>query len=384
MNRVNGSAGRISMMLILALMLASFVGWAAFFHIDESVRASGQVISASRTQIVQAVDGGVLSRLNVREGDRVKEGQLLASLDPERFEAGYKDALSRVMALEASLVRLRAEVDGAPLVFDQTFAPYPDVVAAQKGLYAQRKRSLDEQISVLKENLLLVQDELESKERLYKDGDVSRMEMLKSRMQMAEVRGRMADLRNRYLQESRVERARVQEDLASQKEKLVERQAIFNKTELHAPLDGVVKLVRVTTIGGVLKPGDEILQIAPQDSDLLLEVKVPPADIGRLKPGSPASVKLDAFDFSIYGAFDGELIYISPDTLTEQGPNGAPMTYYRAQIRIEERRIKRHVQDVRVLLGMTATVDINVGSRTVLSYLAKPLVKTLGSAMTER
>ena len=323
-------------------------------------------------------------RLSVREGDHVKEGQLLATLDPERFEAGYRDALSRVMALEAALVRLRAEVGGTSPVFDETFEPFPDVVAAQRGLFIQRKRSLDEQVKVLRENLAMMKEELDAKERLYQDGDVSRMEMLKTRMQIAEVRGRIAELRNRYLQDARVERTKVQEDLASQREKLVERQAIFNKTELYAPLDGVVKLLRVTTIGGVLKPGDEILQIAPRGGDLLLEVKVLPIDIGRLKLGAPASVKLDAFDFSIYGSIDGELVYISPDTLTEQGHDGLSMTYYRAQIRIEEMRLKQHMEDVRVLLGMTATVDINVGSRTVLSYLAKPLVKTLANAMNER
>ncbi len=381
---MSASSSSFSMTGLLAILLAVFLGWAAWFEIDQTVRAQGQVIASSRTQVIQVVDGGVLTRLAVQEGDQVAQGQLLAVLDDERARAGYDDALARVMDLQAALIRLHAEVNNLEPVFQNEFADYPQLVAAQLGLYRQRLRSMNEMLDVQQDSLDILRQELDAKERLFRTGDISSMEILRSRQQIAEVQGKMVDLRNRYLQESRLEISKVEGELASAREKLAERKSVLEKLEIRAPISGLVKYLRVTTMGGVLRQGDELMQIAPAEGGVVLEAKVAPAEIAQLSPGLPVSIKLDSYDFSIYGALEGSVSYISPDTLTEQGKDGAPYSYYRVHVTIHEEQPNPRASQMNIMLGMTGGVDIRTGKRSVLSYLAKPIVKTLGSAMNER
>jgi adhesin transport system membrane fusion protein len=203
---------------------------------------------------------------------------------------------------------------------------------------------------------------------------------------MGELQGRINATRNKYLQEARTEATKLSEDLSTSRYKLQERQSILSHTVLNAPVTGIVKYLKVTTIGGVLRAGDELMQISPTDGDMVIEVKINPIDIGQLKPGLPVAVKLDAFDYSVYGSLSGTLSYISSDTLTEQSATGQASTYYRAQVRIDPKTAKTNpkLADVVLKPGMTATVDIRTDSRSVLKYLAKPLFKAFGGAMNER
>jgi adhesin transport system membrane fusion protein len=177
-------------------------------------------------------------------------------------------------------------------------------------------------------------------------------------------------------------------DLASSRYKLDERRSILGKTVLTAPIAGVVKYLKLTTIGGVLRAGDELMQISPTEGEMVFEVKISPADIGQLSTGLPVSIKLDAFDYSIYGSLAGTLTYLSSDTLAEQGANGQTSAYYRAQVRLDAERAKTHpnpkLASVALKPGMTATVDIRTGQRSVLKYLAKPVYKAFSGAMNER
>lgn len=375
---------RFPMTVLLAVLLSIFLGWAAWFEIDQTVRAQGQVIASSRTQVIQVVDGGVLTRLAVQEGDQVAQGQLLAVLDDERARAGYEDALSRVVGLEAALVRLQAEVSSVMPSFEGQFAQYPQLVAAQLGLFKQRLRSMNEMLSVQYDSLSILQEELAAKERLFRTGDISSMEILRSRQQIAEVQGKIVDVRNRYLQESRLEISKVEGELASAKEKLAERKSVLEKLEIRAPISGLVKYLRITTMGGVLRPGDELMQIAPAEGGVVLEVKVSPSEIAQLGVGLPVSIKLDAYDYSIFGTLAGAVSYISPDTLTEQGKDGVPYSYYRVHVRIKEEQPNPRASQINIMLGMTGSVDIRTGKRSILAYLIKPIVKTFSSAMSER
>jgi adhesin transport system membrane fusion protein len=180
----------------------------------------------------------------------------------------------------------------------------------------------------------------------------------------------------------------VSEDLASNRYKLDERQSILGKTVLTAPIAGVEKYLKLTTIGGVLRAGDELMQISPTEGEMVFEVKINPADIGQLSTGLPVSIKLDAFDYSVYGSLEGRLTYLSSDTLVEQGANGQASSYYRAQVRLDTERAKTHpnpmLANVALKPGMTATVDIRTGLRSVLKYLAKPVYKAFSGAMNER
>jgi len=203
---------------------------------------------------------------------------------------------------------------------------------------------------------------------------------------VGELEGKINATRNKYLQDARTEATKLSEDLASNRYKLDERQSILGKTVVTAPITGVVKYLKVTTIGGVLRAGDELMQISPTEGEMVFELKVNPADIGQLALGLPAAIRLDAFDFSVYGSLVGNLTYLSSDTLTEQGANGQVNSYYRAQVRLdpEQARDNPKLADVALKPGMTATVDIRTGRRSVLKYLVKPVYTAFAGALNER
>lgn len=374
-----------SMMMLLAIGLTLFVVWAASFEIDQGVRAQGQVISSARTQIIQAVDGGVLSELRVAEGQQVALGEVLAVLERSRAEAGYEESRDRVASLTIAMTRARAEARLQVPVFGAESKAYPEFVAAQEALYRQRRRSLDEDLAANGQGLALAREELAMTEALLKDGDVSRLEALRARRQVSELEARLSAARNKYRQDASAEAAKLEEDLASVNSKLAERKNILEHTELTAPVAGVVKFLRVTTIGGVLRGGDELMQIAPSDEDPIIEAKVNPTDVGQLSVGLPVSVKIDAFDYSVYGMLAGELRYISPDTLSEQNQSGQTQTFYRVKVRLpREQAHNPKARDIVIKPGMTASIDIRTGTRSVLTYLAKPVVKAFGGALIER
>jgi adhesin transport system membrane fusion protein len=380
------SLRNLSMMALLFLGLLIFGSWAAFFEINQSVRAQGQVIASARTQIIQAVDGGVLSALSVTEGQAVQAGQLLAVLEKNRAQAGFEESYSKAASLSFALMRAQAESHLKAMPGPGAEPKlYPNFYQAQLRLYKQHRRTLDEDLASLGEALAMAREELRMNDALFKSGDVSQLDILRSRRQVNEFENRVSNARNKYQQDASAEAAKIEEELASVNSRLKERQSILDHTDLIAPVGGIVKLLRVTTIGGVLRPGDELMQIVPDDEALIVEAKVIPSDIGQLSPGLPVSIKMDAFDYSIYGALNGTLTYISPDTISEQGPNGQSQTYYRVHIKLAPLK-GQHAKAGAILIkpGMTASLDIQTGTRSILKYLAKPLFKAFSGAMTER
>jgi adhesin transport system membrane fusion protein len=376
---------RLSMMVLLSLGLVGFIAWATFFELDQSVRTQGQVIASARTQVIQTVDGGVLSALNVVEGQEVKEGEVLAVLEKTRAEAGFAESRDKVAALRIALVRANAEVRQTAPAFSPELRSYPNFIQAQERFYVQRKRTLDQELASLSEAVLIAREEVRMHESLLKDGNVSQLEMFRTRRQLIELQGRVTTLNNKYRQDASAEATKLEEDLALVTSRLAERQSVLDHTTLASPAAGIVKYLRVTTIGGVLRPGDELMQISPSDELLIIEGKVTPADIGLLHPGMPVSVKLDAFDYSVYGALDGVLTYVSPDTLSETAPNGQSQTYFRVHVQINPKQTQNpKASSIIVKPGMTASLDIRTGTRSVLKYLAKPVFKSFGGALSER
>lgn len=373
-----------SMTMLLLAGLVVFLLWAALFEIDQTVRAQGQFMPGARTQIIQAADGGVLSQILVHEGQTVTAGQRLAVLESERPTASYEESRAKVASLAAALARALAEAQGRPPVFGPQLKGFPEFIAVQKALYEQRKLTLQEDLATLKDSLDMAQEELRMNENLLKTGDISRLEVMRSKRQVSELHGKISAVRNKYLQDARQEATKLEEELSSNRYKLEERQSVLGHTVLTAPGAGIVKYMRINTIGGVLRAGDELMQISPTEGDMVIEIKVNPVDIGQLKPGLPVTIKLDAFDYSIYGTLQGTLSYISSDTLTEQGGSGQTLTYYRAHVRPDAGKANIKLADVPLKPGMTATVDIRTGSRSVLQYLAKPVFKVFGGAMNER
>lgn len=376
------------MTVLLLVALTVFVLWAALFEIDQSVRAQGQIIPVARTQVIQAADGGVLEKLLVEEGQRVKAGQTLAVLERERSTAGLDESRAREASLTAALVRAQAEAAEQVPKFGPRLSRYPEFVAAQQALYLQRRRGLQEELATLNAALEMARQEQRMNETLFKNGDTSQLEVMRARRQAGDIEGKINATRNKYLQDARAEVTKLSEDLASNRYKLDERKSIVGKTTLTTPIAGVVKYLKVTTIGGVLRAGDEIMQISPTEGEMVFELKVNPADIGQLSLGLPAAIRLDAFDYSVYGSLAGKLTYLSSDTLAEQGANGQVSSYYRAQVRLDPAQARAQpnpkLADADLKPGMTATVDILTGQRSVLKYLAKPVFKAFYGALNER
>jgi adhesin transport system membrane fusion protein len=374
------------MLSIVILTVLLFIAWSSWFDIDQTVRAQGQLIPGGRTQVIQVVDGGVLSEIRVQEGDSVKAGQVLAVLEPDRARAAFDEAQAKHTALRVVLHRAQAEATSTAPAFGKEFAGYPELVAAQNKLYAQRKQSLDDALAMQQEALALAKEELQMNERLFAGGDISRVEVLRARRQVSDIQSRIFDIHNKYLQDARTEAARQEEEISSQRYRQEDRRYALAQTELTAPVDGVVKYLRVTTVGGVLRAGDELMQISPTDGESLLELKVNPADIGQLQTGMRANIRLDAYDYAIYGALTGELVYLSSDTLQDQGPNGQAQTYYRARVRLLPNAVAANpkLQPIVLKPGLTATVDILTGQRSVMRYLIKPIARGLSGALNER
>jgi membrane fusion protein, adhesin transport system len=370
-----------SMTVLLMVGLALFMAWAAWFDIDATVRAQGQVIPGGRTQIIQSADGGVLSKILVQEGQSVTSGQLLAVLERDRSSASFEASRDKAIAISAALERAQAEASGRTPNFGAKTKAFG---VAQQALYVQRKRSLQEELDTLNDGMATTQEELRMNENLLKTGDISRIEVMRAQRQVSELQGRINAARNKYLQEARQEAAKQAEELSAIVHQLEERQSVLGHTELSSPVDGVVKQLKINTVGGVLRAGDELMQISPTQGEQVIEVKINPADIGQLKLGLPVTIKLDAFDYSSYGTLQGSLSHISSDTLTEQGSAGQANTFYRAQVRFNVTNTNAKLASVAIKPGMTATVDVRTSSRSILEYLAKPVYKAFGGAMNER
>lgn len=366
------------------LALLSFIVWAWQAELEQVTRASGQLMASSRTQVIQASDGGVLAALLVKEGDKVKRGQLLARLDATKLRAAYYETRSRAVALQATVARLRAEVSGNDPAFGTADGAYPQFANNQRELMKQRQASIREETKALEAMLALAKRELAMVAPLAETGDAPQADLLKLERQVAELQGQITNRNNKYLQDAQTDLARAEEELAGVQQMLAQRADLLSRAEISAPVTGLVKNIRVTTLGGVLKPSDELMQIVPLEDELIVEARVRPADIAFVKIGQPASVKIDAYDYTIYGWLDGKVSYISPDTLTEDLKQGE-QAYYRVQVKAGDRRFAGQPgKTIDLQPGMTATVEVKTGSNTVLRYLLKPVVKTLRESLVEK
>lgn len=375
---------RIVLRVSIAMLLIFFL-WALLFKIDQVVHAQGQVIASSQTQIIQAADGGILVSMKVKEGEEVVAGQIIAVLEKERALASFTESQGRVMALRMTVSRLQAEIAGKQLAYDANLLKsYPQLVDTQMNLYKQKRKAINDQLIVLADNIKLAKQELAMNEPLEKRGDISKADILRLKRAVNEASTQYANASSKYLQDASAELNKAQEDLNAQEQTLADREQLLDHTDIVAPMTGLVKSIRVNTLGGVVRQGDEILQLLPTESDLIMEAKIKPSDMANLRVGLPSKVKLDAYDSSIFGSMLGTVTYISPDSLTEETKAG-PSIYYRVKVAIDKNEFKGDMaKQIEVRPGMTATLDIKTGSRSVLSFLMKPLSKTFGDAMGER
>ena len=377
-----------SSLLIWAFFLGfcTFLAWATVFRIDQVARAAGEVIASSRIQVIQAVDGGVLSELLVREGDRVERGQLIARLDPTRLRASVGEIEARLAGLKAKATRLRGEIVGAArLDFPPEVASFPEQARVEAALFAQRRQGFEEEIGTLEVALRLAGEEAGLVAELVDSGDSNRSEQLRAERALNEAQAKLVNRRNEYFEELRVALAAAEDEIAQNEQQLAQRRQQLEDSFFRARVPGLVKNIRVTTVGGVLRPGEELMQIVPVDDERLVEAKIRPADISMVAVGQTATLRFDPFDYTIYGSVPGEVVYVSPDTLKEETARGEEI-YYRVHVTLGPAQPVRTSagRAIEILPGMTAQVDIRSGDRTLMAYLLKPLRKTLAESLGER
>ncbi|MDM0029875.1 HlyD family efflux transporter periplasmic adaptor subunit [Variovorax saccharolyticus] len=369
--------------LLLAVLLA-FFAWSLNFQVEQLARSTGQVITTARTQLVQATTDGVISEFLVREGQPVAKGDVLVTLEREQGFAALSDSRAKVAALRTTLARLRAEVLDKPLKFPPEVQEFHAFVANQTELFQRRQRAFKEETRAMQAMLRATNEELEMSLPLLASGDISRVEIIRLQKAAAEIGGQMTNRRNKYFQDAQAEMTKAEEDLATQEQVLADRATTMERTEIRAPVEGIVRTIRMTTQGGRVKAGDVVLELTPTSSALVVEGKFKPADIANLRVGLPANVKLDAYDYTIYGSLPGTVKYISPDALVEDTRAGENI-YYRVHVVLDDVRPtpKGHAA-IEVHTGMTAQIDVRTGSHSIFRYLTKPVTKTFSESFGER
>ena len=367
---------------IICFGLVTLLLWAWFFKLEEVSTGTGKVVPSSKEQTIQSLEGGILTKLNVREGEIVKQGQILAQLDPTRLESNVGESASLLMSSRATSARLRAEVNGTPLSFPQEVLKDTKLVKEETALYNSRRANLDESMAGLRQALSLIEQELSMTEPLVAKGAASEVEVLRLKREANNLRNQMNDIRNQYYVKSREELSKANTDVETQQQVVRGKSDTLSRTVFKAPMRGIVKEIDVMTIGGVIPQNGKLMTIVPLDEQLLIEARISPRDIAFIHPGQEALVKVTAYDYSIYGGLKGKVTTISPDTIRDEVKQD--QFYYRVYIRTNTDKLTNKAgKKFSITPGMVATVDIKTGQKSVLDYLIKPFNKAQ-EALRER
>lgn len=399
-----------------------FIVWASFAQVDELARANGEVIPSGENQMVQNLEGGIVEEILVKEGAYVKKGQILVKIDNQKSQSSFSSNEVKRDALEARILRLKAEANGTPFVKEIQEGSFKnEIIENEYRLYITNEQQLSAQLNALKEQLNQKKEELSeakmAKKHLAKSlkmiqEEVSMIEPMvekgiRSKVNFLQLQREENDISQRYngaifsiskleaaieevnnkIKESKITfRSEAQQHL---NETIAQLQSIkadttaledqVNRTYVRSPMNGIVQTLYVHTIGGVIKPGADILEIVPNEQTLLVEVKVKPSDIGFLYFGQKAVVKFSAYDYSIYGGLEGKVSLISADTTKEKD-----QTYYIVQIKTDKNYLGSDPKPLKLIPGMTVTTDIITGKKSVLDYILKPILKTKQYTFTER
>ena len=371
------SRGASRIIYLVALALVVFLIWAAVAWVDEIVRADGEVVSSSRSQIVQNLEGGILAELSVRQGDTVTAGQVLARLQDTKFRAAKDDLQDQIDALEIRRYRLEAELEGAYdfIVPEELQKRSPDILASEKALLNARQTDFAGRRDGAREILDQLKAELKNLEKLYKQKIVALIEVNRSKQAVSDARLKYNEIGTQSELDLAEEYSMTLQDLTSRKQELRLAQDQLSRTVITSPMAGIVNSLAVTTIGGVIRPGEEILEIIPMGEELFIEARVKPENIASVVPGQAATIKLSAYDYTIYGTLKGTVGFVSADTFEdERNPRAPP--YYRVTVKVDRSDLTERQKDIEIRPGMRATAELQTGSKTILNYLLKPLYKS--------
>ncbi len=401
-----------------------FLGWSNWATLDEVTRGDGKVVPSSEVQSVQSLDAGIIEEFLVKEGDVVKAGQVIMRLSDIEASSDLGANRARYWGLLAAITRLQAEAEGAD---DVSFPPEvkdgaPQSVAEEMNAFVANKqqirgqlnivtqqlrqreqevRELNSRISDLRGVVALQNDERDVIAPLVARGSAPQLELMqldrsikekrselnsaesslpRARSAVNEAQARIAEVRSSAQAKAQEELALKLREMNEIKERLSALTERKTRTELRSPVNGTVQDITVNTVGGVIRPGESLVEIVPKDDQLIVEARINPKDRAFIYPGQAAVVKITAYDFSIYGGLKGEVLSISADTVTDDQGN----SFYRVRLRTHDKELKRKGQVLPIIPGMVAQVDILTGHKTVMQYLLKPFIKTLGNAMSER
>jgi len=371
---------------LLCAAVITAVVWASVAKVDQLSRSQGRVVPEGREQVIASLEGGLLAELYVREGQEVKVGQELARLDPTRMEAQENEGALRRTALKASVARLRAESYGTKLEFPSDVPADSDVAKLEMQAFEARRRLLDEAVSSLDRSAGLLGRELKMAQDMSTKGLMSEVEVMRLNRQVNELHQQRQERVSRFRQEASQELTRLQNELAALDEQQVVRKDALQRTVLRSPVRGLVKNIRITTLGGVVPSGAPVMEIVPLGEGVLVEAKLQPSEVGYVTVGQRAIIKLAGYDFNLQGGLEGHVELISPDTLGEgeKAVPGSDGRYYRALVRADHNTLRNgEGKALPVIPGMTATVEIKTGERSVLSFILRPLLKS-SEALKER
>lgn len=372
---------RLLLYAVVAFFVVAVV-WADRAILDEVTVGQGKVVPSGQIQSIQNLEGGILAQLQVHEGDVVEKGQTLLRIDDTKFASTYREGRSRYLALLAANARLLAQATGKRPEFPNTVVKEaPDLVKGEMALFESQVRSVEVSMASVQRSYQLAKEELDKIMPLLQRGAISEVEILRTQRQVNELRGQIDDKRNKFRAESQAELNKNQIEIGGLEETNISSADRVARTTVRSPVRGIVKKINVVTIGGIIQPGGAIMDIVPLEDNLLIEAQVRPSDIAFLHPGQEAMVKVAAYDFSIFGGLKGKLEHISADTWTDERKGDA---YYVIRLRTDQSLLVYGEKQLPIIPGMTVTVEILTGKKSVLDYLLKPFFKAKEKALRER
>ena len=419
-----GNPARSSMLLfVVTIVVISIILWASFAELDERTRGVGRVIPTRQIQVVQNLEGGIIKEIYVREGESVKQGQILVTIDDTGAGSSFAESKTMIDELTARAARLRAEagirefndsleelkdktalIDKEKRLYDTNIRRRKSEIAVLEQRLKQRQIELSEaqlDIRTLKSSTKMIAREIELTQPLFKKGLVSELEFIQLQQKaldkqhelgsaqknaetlkskIVEAGNQIEELVDRQRSEALEELNQVVAEIERLSKTQVAIEDRVERTSVRSPVDGTVKQLLVNTVGGVVQPGMDIMEIVPAEEKLLIEAKIKPSDIAFLYPGLKAVVKITAYDFAIYGGLDGELVHISADTITDENQE----EYYLVRVKTDKNYLGTDDNKKNIIVGMTAQVDIITGKKTIMQYLMKPILRAKDNALRER
>lgn len=413
----------IILWMALSFMVIA-ITWASFAELDEVTRGSGKTIPSSHIQIIQNLEGGILAEILVKEGQIVEKNQPLMQLDAVRFSSSLNENKLKYYELLATTARLSAEVENTPLIIPEVVLQVaPEIADNANQLFDSRRNELNASTKILDEQVIqreqelielrakakqisrsyqLLKEEVEMSAPLVDEGAMSRVELLRIQREandlkgqltaatlsipriqssLDEARNKLSETKIRFQTKALEELNQAKAELDRTGESTLALEDRVTRTRVLSPVKGIIKQLKITTVGGVIQPGMDLVEIVPLEDQLLIEAEVRPADIAFLHPGQKAMVKLTAYDFSIYGGLEAQLEHISADTITNEEDG---KSYYVIRLRTDKNHLEKNGAQLNIIAGMTADVDILTGKKTVLDYILKPILKAKERALKER